>query len=757
MALRFRRLRETSRLLTLSFSGNDYKKCRPAQNWWALSRVPRSHVLDKISRRILPTEFHFQRFSSASKLPKKSTLEFDIVSFIKSCLNQHEGPNHCWLNKSEGTNNFSKRNGTFLVIAGQFSESSLTNSFETVIFFEKVKLLQQRFPQLHIIGFQSGSLICSAAKRSNLVQLIVKENITFPILLSNKNFSEVGNGACCILFKDFRNPVFHHENGLDFGVLHKAVEELHLQHNGKSKAPNNFKDTGSKQDEIIIEPNLCSMQNFLFYFPGCISADESGNRLFVSDSNHHRIIIFNGNGKILDCIGCSPGFEDGEFESSKLTRPAASFYHDAEDCLYLVDSENHAIRRADLGRRVLETLSPASNANKKSYQFWTWIKDKLRLRSNANTEPEAHDTETLVFPWHLIKSADDNLLVINRSFETLWMVNLASGEIEEVIKGFSNILEICREQYLEKVSLLKQMPVDWLQQQACAACASEELPYAGLISSLTTFRNQIVISDMVGQSVVKLSEDSKVFSNIQFSNIGILGLPYWLSPRLERAYAISGGCQGTEIDHLQCFSLLPGKVNVQLNVSFPVDTELVEPLQDGCIWCQARGVATIVSEEESEKVGSAQKWYDELDTLVFTSPESEAGDEHEDTVSGIKFQNDKFQINTAVNTSPGTSEVIINAALYLKLRRQLDQPDDHQEKYAARIVDLLSSRRSGKMERDACIQFLLKSSMDLRELIFMKPLQVRIKLDSFDHPKADNGRDIIFTESSIEVNVSLNS
>lgn len=38
-------------------------------------------------------------------------------------------------------------------------------------------------------------------------------------------------------------------------------------------------------------------------------------------------------------IGSSPGFEDGEFESAKLFRPAASFYDAIEDCLYFVDSE----------------------------------------------------------------------------------------------------------------------------------------------------------------------------------------------------------------------------------------------------------------------------------------------------------------------------------------------------------------------------------------------------------------------------------
>ena len=38
-------------------------------------------------------------------------------------------------------------------------------------------------------------------------------------------------------------------------------------------------------------------------------------------------------------IGSLPGFEDGEFESAKLLRPAASFYDVDEDCLYFVDSE----------------------------------------------------------------------------------------------------------------------------------------------------------------------------------------------------------------------------------------------------------------------------------------------------------------------------------------------------------------------------------------------------------------------------------
>lgn len=42
-------------------------------------------------------------------------------------------------------------------------------------------------------------------------------------------------------------------------------------------------------------------------------------------------------------IGCSPGFEDGDFDSSKVLRPAGSVYHDGEDCLYFVDTEVQSV------------------------------------------------------------------------------------------------------------------------------------------------------------------------------------------------------------------------------------------------------------------------------------------------------------------------------------------------------------------------------------------------------------------------------
>lgn len=57
---------------------------------------------------------------------------------------------------------------------------------------------------------------------------------------------------------------------------------------------------------------------------------------------------------------------------------------------------------------------------------------------------------------------------------------------------------------------------------------------------------------------------------------------------------------------LRSTPLVTGRIDIQLNVDIPVDTKLVEPLQEGCIWRWARGAATEVSEVEVE-AGSTEK------------------------------------------------------------------------------------------------------------------------------------------------------
>lgn len=84
----------------------------------------------------------------------------------------------------------------------------------------------------------------------------------------------------------------------------------------------------------------------------------------------------------------------------------------------LVLFKNHAIRKADMEARTVETLYPTSNSNKGGIHIWNSIMSKLGLESSgkANVEErsEVFDSKSLYFPWHLLKSVDDTLYIIDR-------------------------------------------------------------------------------------------------------------------------------------------------------------------------------------------------------------------------------------------------------------------------------------------------------------------------------------------------------
>lgn len=89
-------------------------------------------------------------------------------------------------------------------------------------------------------------------------------------------------------------------------------------------------------------------------FPGKVLADPT--RLFIADTGHHRIVIADRTGKILDIAGSGePGADDGPFERASFHRPQGMAV--ADDLLYVADPENHLIRRLDLTRRVVETIA----------------------------------------------------------------------------------------------------------------------------------------------------------------------------------------------------------------------------------------------------------------------------------------------------------------------------------------------------------------------------------------------------------------
>lgn len=66
-----------------------------------------------------------------------------------------------------------------------------------------------------------------------------------------------------------------------------------------------------------------------------------------------------------------------------------------------------------MGKRIVETLYPRSKTNKNS-SIWNWILGKLWPRNDLDAKSEELNLDLLVFPWHILKSPNGDLLIFNR-------------------------------------------------------------------------------------------------------------------------------------------------------------------------------------------------------------------------------------------------------------------------------------------------------------------------------------------------------
>jgi DNA-binding beta-propeller fold protein YncE len=99
-------------------------------------------------------------------------------------------------------------------------------------------------------------------------------------------------------------------------------------------------------------------------FPGKVLADESRGRLFVSDSNHHRVLIctlsgtLSGGARVQDVIGAGdPGSDNGAFERATFRTPQGLALSADGATLFVADTGNHLIRAIDLQGRTVRTVA----------------------------------------------------------------------------------------------------------------------------------------------------------------------------------------------------------------------------------------------------------------------------------------------------------------------------------------------------------------------------------------------------------------
>ncbi|EEF49975.1 2-deoxyglucose-6-phosphate phosphatase, putative [Ricinus communis] len=101
-------------------------------------------------------------------------------------------------------------------------------------------------------------------------------------------------------------------------------------------------------------------------FPGKLAIDVLNKRLFISDSNHNRIVVTDLDGNFIVQIGSTgeEGLRDGPFDEATFNRPQGLAYNAKKNLLYVADTENHALREIDFVNEMVRTL--AGNGTKGS-------------------------------------------------------------------------------------------------------------------------------------------------------------------------------------------------------------------------------------------------------------------------------------------------------------------------------------------------------------------------------------------------------
>jgi len=91
-------------------------------------------------------------------------------------------------------------------------------------------------------------------------------------------------------------------------------------------------------------------------FPGKILADGPGDRLFIADTNHNRIVVTALDGAVRQVIGSGEeALTDGNLAESAFNHPQGMSL--VGETLFVADTENHAIRRVDLAAGTVETIA----------------------------------------------------------------------------------------------------------------------------------------------------------------------------------------------------------------------------------------------------------------------------------------------------------------------------------------------------------------------------------------------------------------
>ncbi|MBZ0278068.1 MAG: redoxin domain-containing protein [Anaerolineae bacterium] len=177
-----------------------------------------------------------------------------------------------------------------------------------------------------------------------------------------------------------------------------------------------WRNEGSLREEpIALTLESAARANTALAFPGKVLADAAGNRLFIADTNHHRIVITDLNTyEVLDVIGSGQrSLTDGDFSAAAFNKPQGMALDGST--LYVADTNNHAIRAVNLVSRTVTTIA---GTGEQRYDL---------------PAPGPAATTAIDSPWDVAIGPDHTLYIAMAGMHQLWQLRLDEGLVGPLV------------------------------------------------------------------------------------------------------------------------------------------------------------------------------------------------------------------------------------------------------------------------------------------------------------------------------------
>jgi thiol-disulfide isomerase/thioredoxin len=270
----------------------------------------------------------------------------------------------------------------------------------------QLRKLEERFgDDLAVIGVHSAKFPAEG-ETWNLRQAVMRHDLRHPVV-NDRNFSLWRAYAV----KAWPTVVLVGPDGYVVGQFSGEFEADRLAP-GLAELIEQYRASGlMRPDSVPTVLERWKLPETLLSFPGKVLADPAADRLFVADTDHHRVLCFGlREGRLRAAYGSGEaGLTDGEAGRARFREPQGLALH--QGALLVADTGNHALRRVALDSGVVSLL--AGNGEQAS----PWPEEGPCREARLNS------------PWDVV-TVGDHLFVALAGAHQIWRLHLRSGHFE---------------------------------------------------------------------------------------------------------------------------------------------------------------------------------------------------------------------------------------------------------------------------------------------------------------------------------------